>query len=343
VVLILSFRTKILKPAQVGEASELLRQGQCVAFPTETVYGLGANALDEQAVAGIFAAKNRPADNPLIIHVAAISQLHQLVEPWDSQVQLLMDTYWPGPLTLVLAKTKIVPYIVTGGLESVGVRIPDHPLALELLRQADRPIAAPSANTSGRPSPTRAHHVLEDMAGRIPAVLDGGPTGVGLESTVLDCTSLPFRILRPGAVTVEDLAQLVPVEQDPGQLTQDEAPRSPGMKYRHYSPQARVELVVGGRSLETIASLAQAYLEQGLRVAVMAFSHRQQSFPGTIFLDMGSPGQLQEAAARIYDLLRQSDQAGCHVVLVEGVADQHLGRAIMNRLSKAAGTNVIFT
>lgn len=339
----MSFTTKILTPAQVGEGAELLRQGQCLAFPTETVYGLGANALDEEAVARIFSAKNRPADNPLIIHVAATSQLYQLVEPWDSQVQLLMDTYWPGPLTLVLPKTKAVPYIVTGGLESVGVRIPDHPLALELLRQADLPIAAPSANTSGRPSPTRANHVLEDMAGRIPAVLDGGPTGVGLESTVLDCTSRPFRILRPGAVTLEDLAKLVPVEQDAGQLTHDEAPRSPGMKYRHYSPQARVELVVGGRSLETISSLAQDYLGQGLRVAVMATSDRQQSFPGIIFLDMGSPGQFQEAAARIYDLLRQSDQAGCQVVLIEGVADQHLGRAIMNRLSKAAGTNVIFT
>lgn len=326
--------TQLLMPSQIESAAALLRQGECVAFPTETVYGLGANALDENAVAKIFLAKGRPADNPLIIHCHSRSQLNDLVVGWPREAEILMDAFWPGPLTLILKKKPAVPSIVTGGLDTVALRFPDHPVALSLLKTADLPIAAPSANVSGKPSPTRAEHVLEDMSGKIAAIIDGGPTEGGVESTVLDCTASPFRILRPGGVTLEQIRALVPVELDSGEST--ESPRSPGMKYRHYSPDAQVVLVTGGKIEEEIQGQIQHFQARGLKVAVMAFSESPQ-YAGAYLLDLGSKSDVSVAAARIYHLLRQADALGFDLILIEGLPDADLGRAIMNRLRKAAG------
>ncbi|MCK9525103.1 MAG: L-threonylcarbamoyladenylate synthase, partial [Limnochordia bacterium] len=239
--------TRILRPQEIGEAARLLAEGKVVAFPTETVYGLGANALNPQAVAAIFQAKGRPQDNPLIVHLSEGGQVEAFVKDIPAQARLLMERFWPGPLTFVLEKTERIPSVVTAGLETVAVRVPDHPIALELLKQIEFPLAAPSANVSGRPSPTRAQHVLADLDGLIPAILDGGETGWGLESTVLDCTVWPFRLLRPGGVTLEDLRALVPVQYGAAQggHVEEQVPRSPGMKYQHYAPEADVYLVTG--------------------------------------------------------------------------------------------------
>ncbi|MDD2282756.1 MAG: L-threonylcarbamoyladenylate synthase [Eubacteriales bacterium] len=326
--------TRILLPSQIEIAADLLRQGECVAFPTETVYGLGANALDEKAVAKIFLAKGRPADNPLIIHCHSRAQLGDLVVGWPRQAEILMDAFWPGPLTLVLYKKPCIPSIVTGGLATVALRFPDHPVAISLLKAADLPIAAPSANVSGKPSPTRAEHVMEDMLGKIAAIIDGGPTGGGVESTVLDCTVSPFRILRPGGITLEQIRALVPVELDSGENA--DSPRSPGMKYRHYSPDAQVVLVTGGKIEEEIQVQINHFQARGMKVAVMAFNESPK-YSGAYLLDMGSKTDVSVAAARIYHLLRQADSLGVDLILIEGLPDADLGRTIMNRLRKAAG------
>ncbi len=328
--------TRILLPSQIEIAADLLRQGECVAFPTETVYGLGANALDEKAVAKIFLAKGRPADNPLIIHCHSRAQLSDLVVGWPRQAEILMDAFWPGPLTLVLYKKPCIPSIVTGGLATVALRFPDHPVALSLLKAADLPIAAPSANVSGKPSPTRAEHVMEDMLGKIAAIIDGGPTGGGVESTVLDCTVSPFRILRPGGITLEQIRALVPVELDSGENENADIPRSPGMKYRHYSPDAQVVLVTGGKIEEEIQVQINHFQARGMKVAVMAFNESPK-YSGAYLLDMGSKSDVSVAAARIYHLLRQADALGVDLILIEGLPDADLGRTIMNRLRKAAG------
>lgn len=325
--------TLLLLPAQIDTAATLLRQGECVAFPTETVYGLGANALDEHAIAKIFLAKGRPADNPLIIHCHNRSQLHDLVVGWPRDAEILMDTFWPGPLTLILYKKPDVPSIVTGGLDTVALRFPDHPVAISLLKTADLPVAAPSANVSGKPSPTRAEHVMEDMQGRIAAIVDGGPTVGGLESTVLDCTVSPFRILRPGGVTYEQIKALVPVELDSGKSA--DSPRSPGIKYRHYSPDAQVVLVTGNKIEEEIQGQINHFQAMGLKVALMAFSESPK-YTGAHLLDMGSRADVSVAAARMYHLLRQADALGFDLILIEGLPDADLSRAIMNRLRKAA-------
>lgn len=327
-------RTQLLRPSQIETAAAILRQGECVAFPTETVYGLGANALDEKAVAKIFLAKGRPADNPLIIHCHNRSQLNDLVVGWPREAEILMNTFWPGPLTLILYKKPAVPSIVTGGLDTVALRFPSHPVAINLLKAADLPVAAPSANVSGKPSPTRAEHVLEDMSGKIAAIIDGGPTEGGVESTVLDCTISPFRILRPGGVTLEQIRALVPAELDSGERAV--SPRSPGMKYRHYSPDAEVVLVTGDKIQEEIQGQIKHFQAMGLKVAVMAFSESPR-YPGAYLLDMGSKTDVSVAASRIYHLLRQADALGFDLILIEGLPDEDLGRAIMNRLRKAAG------
>lgn len=319
--------TQVLNPSQIDIAATLLRQGECVAFPTETVYGLGANALDEKAVAKIFRAKGRPADNPLIIHCHSRLQLAELVTGWPPQAEVLMDTFWPGPLTLVLPKHPAVPDIVTGGLNTVALRFPSHPVAISLLQAAGLPIAAPSANISGRPSPTSAQHVLEDMSGKIAAVIDAGATGGGIESTVLDCTVSPFRILRPGGVTCEELSSLVAVKD-----TVEDAPPAPGTQYGHYSPAARVVLVTGDRAKAEINRQIDACKAQGMKAALMALTDSRR--PDIHFLDMGR--DVNVAASRIYHLLRQGDASGLDVIIIEGLPEAGIGRTIMDRLRKAA-------
>lgn len=333
----MQYQTKILSSEDIAVAAELIRQGECVAFPTETVYGLGANALAEQAVAKIFAAKGRPADNPLIVHLYDRRQLADVISKWPREAEKLMVAFWPGPLTLVLPKSDAVPAMVTGGLDTVAVRIPDHPLALALLKAAGVPVAAPSANISGRPSPTRASHVLHDLGGRIPAIVDGGETGWGLESTVLDCTVQPIKLLRPGAVTLEQLRRHVFVETDRGtRQHNDAAPPSPGMKYRHYSPEARVIVVEGKHIQREIRQQLAHFRRQGTTAVVLAFSENKTAYGDAATMDMGSRGDLKVAASRLYHLLRKADHLGYQAVLVEGLPETDLGQAIMNRLRKAA-------
>lgn len=340
----MAVETKILTAAEVEQAAELLRSGEVVAFPTETVYGLGANALDSQAVAKIFQAKGRPQDNPLIVHCFEQAQLACLVMEIPPQAQLLMDQFWPGPLTLVLRKSEAIPEVVSAGLSTVGIRIPDHPLALELFRKTGFPVAAPSANISGRPSPTRAQHVFTDLGGRIPAILDGGETGWGVESTVVDCTVQPFRLLRPGGVTLEELRAVTPMQVDATIYgAKSEAPRSPGMKYQHYAPRAEVFLVLGQDTPGKILELSEDYLRAEKKVGVMTWDERVQLYPKLICLPMGPSGDLASLANKLYHLLRESDRLGLEVLFIEGVSEEHLGLAIMNRLRKAANDQVIQT
>jgi L-threonylcarbamoyladenylate synthase len=323
-----------------------LRQGELVAFPTETVYGLGANALDGLAVAQIFAAKGRPSDNPLIVHVADREAVSQVVSQVPAKAEALMAAFWPGPLTLVLPRQATIPTEVSAGLPTVGVRMPNHPVALALIRAAGVPVAAPSANRSGRPSPTSAEHVLEDMAGRIPWVIDGGATGIGVESTVLDLTVDPPVILRPGGVTVEQLQKIIgEVRIDPGVngVTSATKPRAPGMKYTHYAPKAPLILIAGPvlRMQEKIVDLTDEYRAEGKRVGILCATESMGRYTAQVVLDYGDRQRLNEVAANLFRTLRAFDRHAVDVVLAEAVPEQGIGLAVMNRLRRAAGGKVV--
>lgn len=321
--------------ASIRRAAALLRAGELVAFPTETVYGLGADALNGAAAARIFAAKGRPADNPLIAHIAGESGLAGLIagEPCAC-ARKLMRAFWPGPMTLIFPKSPRVPREVTAGLDTVAVRMPSHPVARALISAAQTPIAAPSANRSGRPSPTTAAHVLEDMEGRIPLILDGGPCEVGLESTVVDVTGARPRILRPGGVTLEMLEGVVgDVDVDEGVLHQLQAgsqARSPGMKYKHYAPKGEVTIVTGPRAAQEIARLYDA--ADG-RAAILAFSQA----------DYGARRvyRLKNAPGELFAALRQLDEDGMETIYAEDVPTTGVGLAVMNRLMRAAAFRVV--
>ena len=323
--------------ASIRRAAALLCAGELVAFPTETVYGLGADALNGEAAARIFAAKGRPADNPLIAHIAGESGLAGLIagEPCAC-ARKLMRAFWPGPMTLIFPKSPRVPREVTAGLDTVAVRMPSHPVARALIRAAQTPIAAPSANRSGRPSPTTAAHVLEDMEGRIPLILDGGPCEVGLESTVVDVTGARPRILRPGGVTLEMLEGVVgDVDVDEGVLHQLQAgsqARSPGMKYKHYAPKGEVTIVTGPRAAQEIARLYDAADE---RAAILAFSQA----------DYGARRvyRLKNAPGELFAALRQLDEDGMETIYAEDVPTAGVGLAVMNRLMRAAAFRVVET
>ena len=323
--------------ASIRRAAALLRAGELVAFPTETVYGLGADALNGEAAARIFAAKGRPADNPLIAHIAGESGLAGLIagEPCTC-ARKLMRAFWPGPMTLIFPKSPRVPREVTAGLDTVAVRMPSHPVARALIRAAQTPIAAPSANRSGRPSPTTAAHVLEDMEGRIPLILDGGPCEVGLESTGVDVTGARPRILRPGGVTLEMLEGVVgDVDVDEGVLHQLQAgsqARSPGMKYKHYAPKGEVTIVTGPRAAQEIARLYDA--ADG-RAAILAFSQA----------DYGARRvyRLKNAPGELFAALRQLDEDGMETIYAEDVPTAGVGLAVMNRLMRAAAFRVVET
>jgi L-threonylcarbamoyladenylate synthase len=332
------------------QAAKVLKQGGLVAFPTETVYGLGANGLDAKAVADIFAAKGRPADNPLILHIASMEAIYQIVKEMSPLATRLARAFWPGPLTLVLPKSAIVPSKTTGGLDTVAVRMPAHPVALALIDAAGVPVAAPSANKSGRPSPTEAAHVVTDLLGRIDVILDGGPTGVGVESTVVDCTGKRPVILRPGGVSKEALEEIVGiVEIDPHVLASREAElgpvRSPGMKYKHYAPKAPAVLVKGDppQLFEELSRLAAEMQTEGEKVGLMVSREllqywEQQAIDYSQWevTCMGSRDNLQEIAANIYRCLRELDELSITKIIMEGVSRAGLGLAIMNRLEKAA-------
>lgn len=329
------------------EAARLFAEGQLVAFPTETVYGLGANALDPEAVLGIFQAKGRPADNPLIVHIHDRAQLDSLCEV-PSLAPVLMDAFWPGPLTLLFPRKPSVPGVVTAGLPTVAIRMPSHPVAAAMLRTCGLPVAAPSANTSGRPSPTTAAHVLEDMNGRIPLILDGGPCNIGLESTVLDlCHGGPV-ILRPGGVTKEMLEEVLHTEVAVAgsvlrALRENETALSPGMRYKHYAPQAAVTLVEGDAE-KVIPLMKSLCLEQkslGRKACVLCFSEHLGLLEGCTPHDLGSAASPDETARVLFDTLRRLDEEGMEIVFSEVLPPRGLGLAVMNRLGRAAAFRTI--
>ncbi|WP_332628624.1 L-threonylcarbamoyladenylate synthase [Halalkalibacter flavus] len=320
----------------IKEAALWITKGEVVAFPTETVYGLGANALDERAVKRIFEAKGRPSDNPLIVHIAEIDQLRELVSDIPENAHLLMKQFWPGPLTLIFKKKEAVAPSVTAGLDTVAVRMPDHPVARELLRAAGVPVAAPSANLSGKPSPTTAGHVFHDLKGRIKGIVDGGQTGVGLESTVLDCSKDVPVLYRPGGVTKEELEEVVgKVDVDPSLLSDDETPLSPGMKYTHYSPAGTLYLV---REKERILELVSQAKADGKCVGVLTTEEENGRYEeADVVVPCGSRTDLASVATALYGSLRKFDEHGAEVIFSEVFPYEGLGSAIMNRLEKAAG------
>ncbi len=330
-----------ISPAALQQAAALLRAGQLVAFPTETVYGLGANALDRDAVLSIFAAKGRPADNPLIVHVWSRDQLPALCQVPEA-AEKLMDAFWPGPLTILMPRKEAIPLEVTAGLDTVGMRMPSSPAAAALLKACGVPIAAPSANRSGKPSPTSAQHVLEDMDGRIPLILDDGPCDVGVESTVVDvCHGTPC-ILRPGGITREMLESVLGRVEVAGSvlrpLREGETARSPGMRYRHYAPRGQVTLLRGeeARVVSALQTLYHQAEADGKHACVLCFSEHVAALSTCHPHDLGSIAHPEQVAHRLFDTLRRLDEEGMEAIFSEVVAPEGVGLAVMNRLGRAA-------
>lgn len=328
----------------VQKAATLLKEGKLVAFPTETVYGLGAIATSDESVAGIFTAKGRPSDNPLIIHIGNREQLDRWVATIPEAAQTLMDKYWPGPLTLVLPHCHNLADNVTAGLSTVGIRMPDHPVALALLNEVEIPVAAPSANRSGKPSPTTAEHVWRDLAGKIDAILDGGPAGIGVESTVVDLSGEVPALLRPGGITLEQLREtLGEVKVDPGIQDQKQIPRSPGMKYRHYAPQGEMWLIKG--DLEQVVSYIQKKVreagEKGKRVGVLTTRENKDKYRADCVIAAGSRAEPFSVAQRLYDALRRFDEQGVEIIFAESFPEQGLYYSVMNRIKKAASGKIV--
>lgn len=330
----------------IDEASVILHRGGMVAFPTETVYGLGADALDERASLKIYQAKGRPSDNPLIVHISNKEQLYRLVEGVPENAEKLMKEFWPGPLTMIFKKSSIVPKGTTGGLDTVAVRMPNHPVALRLIEKSGVVIAAPSANTSGRPSPTTAAHVREDLSGKIDMILDGGQVGIGIESTIVDVTSEVPVILRPGYITKEMIEEVTgKVEIDKAILepvSENVKPKAPGMKYRHYAPKAQLTMFRGKmeKVVERINAEAQRSMLQGKRVGIIASEETKDKYHSGNVLIIGTRHDEDTIAHNLYAILRQFDDAGVDVIYGETFDESGLGQAIMNRLLKAAGYHV---
>lgn len=325
----------------------MIRNGGLVAFPTETVYGLGGNALDEKASAKIYEAKGRPSDNPLIAHVSCFEEILPLTSSVPEAGRCLAEAFWPGPMTLIFPKSERVPYGTTGGLDTVAVRMPSDERAAELIRLSGVPIAAPSANTSGRPSPTRAEHVLEDMDGKIEMIVDGGPVGIGVESTIVDVTEDVPMLLRPGAITMEMLRSVVgEVRIDPaisGPVSPELRPKAPGMKYRHYAPKADLTLVEGETEavVREMNRLASEKSSQGYKVGIICTEETKEQFPETVRKVIGARAKEETVAHNLYAVLREFDREGTEYIFSEGFSEDHLGRAIMNRLNKAAGYHIL--
>lgn len=326
---------------QIKEAADLLRKNEVVAFPTETVYGLGGNAKTDEAVMKIFEAKGRPSDNPLIIHIGDMEQLKEFVTHIPDQAKILMETFWPGPLTIIFEKKEgKLSNKATAGLSTVAVRMPDHPVALALINEAGVPIAAPSANRSGKPSPTTAKHVWDDLNAKIAGVVDGGPTGVGVESTVIDCSGDKPIIFRPGGVTKEQLESVIgEVGVDPALTDVEQAPKSPGMKYTHYAPNAPLFLVNGSR--EFLQQLVFDKQKEGLKVGVLTTEENEHFYKSDYVLACGKRSQLETVASSLYDVLRSFNDTDVDIIYGEVFPNEGLGHAIMNRLYKAAGHNII--
>lgn len=328
------------------KAAEIIKTGGLVAFPTETVYGLGANGLDENAVPKIYEAKGRPSDNPLILHISEFDEIKNIVKEIPDVAFVLADEFWPGPLTMVFKKSDIVPYRTTGGLESVAVRMPSNRIARELIKTAGVPVAAPSANSSGRPSPTKADHVLCDLDGKIDMVIDGGTVDIGLESTIVDVTGEVPVILRPGFITEEMLSEAI------GRVKTDDAvknlrpdkdlkPKAPGMKYRHYAPQGKMTIYKGNPEKVVKIINEETAKSEGKKTAVLATDETKRYYKADIVISVGSRENCESIAHNLFDALRSFDDMGAEIIFSEGFDESRLGFAIMNRLHKSAGYNIV--
>ncbi|NLB91457.1 MAG: threonylcarbamoyl-AMP synthase [Clostridiales bacterium] len=343
-----TYNTLCLSPTKesLQAGANYLQAGELVAFPTETVYGLGADGLNPQAVKKIFLAKQRPMDNPLILHIARIQDAFPLCHITPLALTL-MEAFWPGPLTLLLSKTEKVPSVTTGGLSTVALRMPEHPVALELISLAGCPVAAPSANRSGRPSPTKAEHVFEDLQGRIPLILNGGSSSIGLESTVLDISTPTPNIFRPGAVTYEMLEpyckNLSVSESVLAPLAENTYAPSPGMRYKHYAPTGSLTLVEGKEENVIISckSLYDKALQQKKKAAIFSFSEHLSAYGNRYVVDLGSQLRLDEPAKNLFDALRKMDSEKIDVIFSEVIPPKGLGLAVMNRLGRAAAFHTI--
>ena len=332
----------------IQKAGEILKKGGLVAFPTETVYGLGGNALDPKASMKIYAAKGRPSDNPLIVHIADIKDLARITTEIPEGARILAEKYWPGPLTMILPKADSVPKETTGGLDSVAVRFPSDRIAQELIRAAGGFVAAPSANTSGRPSPTMAEHVEEDLGDAIEMIIDGGQVGIGLESTIVDFTEDVPVVLRPGYISLEMLKEtLGDVRMDRGLLITDSSvhPKAPGMKYRHYAPKADLSIVEGPQDevIACINRLTHEAVENGLKAGIIATDETKDQYSDGLVLSIGSREEEETIAHHLYEVLRDFDEAQVNVIYSEAFYTPRMGQAIMNRLLKAAGHKIIKT
>ena len=327
----------------IEKAAEIIKNGGLVAFPTETVYGLGANALDAEASKKIYEAKGRPSDNPLIAHIASLDTLDEIVEDVSDVAKKLIDKFWPGPMTLIFKKKDLVPDSTTGGLKTLAVRFPENEIAKALIEKSGVPIAAPSANTSGKPSPTKGEHVIEDLDGKVDMILDGGVVGLGLESTIIDVTDKPT-ILRPGFITQEMLEQVIEeVELDKTILekpTEDFAPKAPGMKYRHYAP--KTELVIVRGSAENVAQKIREEAKNKKTAIITVDQHKDlyEELDAKV-VSWGDLENMDEIAHKIFDALRRVDEWGVDIIYCEAFEEEGLGLAVMNRLTKAAGYQVI--
>lgn len=325
-------------------AADILKNGGLVAFPTETVYGLGADALNPAAAAKIYSAKGRPSDNPLIVHIAETNSVYELASDVPQNAIMLMEAFWPGPLTIILNKKSIVPDGTTGGLNTVAIRMPSHPAALEMIKKSGVFVAAPSANISGRPSPTTAQHVVEDMNNRIDMILDGGPVGIGIESTIVDLTGDIPTILRPGFITKSMLENIIgEVLIDKALIEPDSGirPKAPGMKYTHYAPKGELTIVEGTHITDTINKLISEKLSQNYKVAVITTDENASNYNCENILIVGNSNKGETIAAKLYAVLRQCDELDIDYIYSESFYTGELGNAIMNRLLKAAGHRII--
>lgn len=346
---------ELKKISTVKKAAGLIKQGQLVAFPTETVYGLGADATNEAAVKKIYQAKGRPQDNPLIVHIASFEQLKGVVQgELSSLVKIMADKFWPGPLTVIFSKTGMIPYRTTAGLDSVAVRMPSHPLSRALIEVAGVPIAAPSANKSGAPSPTLASHVMNDLAGKIPLILDGGPARVGVESTVVDLRGDKIKILRPGGVSREDIIELLNSDKLSNRLSDlknikmsikkggkskpaidTDRPISPGMKYRHYSPETPLFIIENEQDLKDIIA-SGLDLDKGIVLSDETYEKYKPQLDDMYVIKMGSRKRPETVAAKLFELLRNLDTLSLKSVYIEAIPERGIGEAVMNRLYKAS-------
>ena len=335
-------------PAKIHAAAQIIQNGGLVAFPTETVYGLGADALNAKAILALFEAKKRPLDNPPIVHVENINDVYKLTAQVPPKAEKLMHEFWPGPLTLVFKHSDTVPKVTVAGLDTIAIRMPQHNVALALIKESSCPIAAPSANLAGKPSPTSAKHVLDDLDGRIDAILDGGSTCIGVESTVLDLSVNPPMVLRPGGTPFEALQKAVgDVKLHPFVVAETELPfgaaRSPGMRHRHYAPNAKVLLVEGSVAAVTakVKELIALYRLEACKVGVLATDETITQYKADVVKSLGSRFNLAVIAQNLFRLLREFDAECVDVVIAEGVPAEGLGLAVMNRLRKASAYNIV--